>query len=271
LWKVLHPDVVLVLGDRIEPFAAACAASVGGVRLAHIHGGDRAQGVADEAMRHAISKLAQLHFPATPQSRTRLIRMGEERAFTFLVGSPAIDGLADVTPAQDGPELIVMQHPIGAAAEQEQRWMRATLRATEGFRRLVMAPNADPGAAGIRAALYAAGLPVVEHLPRDRFLAQLAGARALVGNSSAGLIEAAALRVPAVSIGPRQEGRESPGNVIACPYGATTVAAALRRALRLDRAGLRHPYGPGHAGKRIAHILATIDLASVPLRKRNTY
>src|SRR5438105_3875872 len=89
----LAPDWVVVLGDRIEPFAAAAAASIGGYALAHIHGGDRAEGIADEAMRHAISKLAHLHLPATEQSRERLVRMGERPEHIHTVGSPAIDGL----------------------------------------------------------------------------------------------------------------------------------------------------------------------------------
>jgi UDP-hydrolysing UDP-N-acetyl-D-glucosamine 2-epimerase len=271
LWARWKPDVVLLLGDRIEPLAAAAAASVGGIRVAHVHGGDRAEGVADDAMRHAISKLAHLHFPATVASRARLIRMGEDPAVIFQVGSPAVDGLGRVEPACGGPELIVMQHPLGAADDQERTWMAATLRATAGYPRLVMAPNADPGSAGIRAALRAARVPAVEHLPRERFLALLAGARALVGNSSAGLIEAAALRVPAVNIGPRQAGRETAGNVVACGYGAAAVKAALRRALQLKRAGLRQPYGGGHAGERMARVLAGIDLERVMVRKRNSY
>jgi UDP-hydrolysing UDP-N-acetyl-D-glucosamine 2-epimerase len=266
-----QPEIALVLGDRIEPLALACAASVGGYRVAHIHGGDRAEGVADEAIRHAISKLAHLHFPATAASRRRLIRMGEPPALIFPVGSPAVDGLATVAPAPDAPEVVVMQHPIGAADDQEQRWMTATLRATAGYRRLIFAPNGDPGAAGIRAALRQAGVPVVEHLPRERFLSLLAGAKAMVGNSSAGLIEAAALRIPAVNIGPRQSGRETPANVIACAYGTAPVAQALARAVRMPRARLRHPYGTGDTGGRIAHILAAIDLRRVPLRKHNTY
>ena len=223
----LNPDVVVVLGDRVEMLAAATAAAVGGRRLAHIHGGDRAEGVADEAMRHAISKLAHLHFAATAQSRRRLIRMGEDPAVVSNVGSPAIDALRLVEAAEDAPGLIVMQHPVGASDEQEERWMDATLRATAKHDRLVFAPNHDPGAAGIRQAIKHHGIKPVEHLPRGRFLALLAGARAIVGNSSAGLIEAAALRTACVNIGPRQGGREAPRCVTHCGYGVAKVREAL--------------------------------------------
>jgi UDP-hydrolysing UDP-N-acetyl-D-glucosamine 2-epimerase len=270
-FATLKPDVVLVLGDRIEALAAACAASVGGIHLAHIHGGDRACGVADEAMRHAISKLAHLHFAATANSRKRLVRMGELPAFVFNVGSPSADGLRDVEPADEGPELIVIQHPIGASDADERRWMLDTLRATDGFDRLALAPNSDPGCRGIRSALRAGRCRVVDHLPRGRFLSLLAGAKAIIGNSSAGLIEAAVLKRPCINVGPRQAGREKPASVVDCDYGQRAVRGAIRQALSLDLGRLRHPYGDGHTGERIADMLAGIDLTGVPIRKHNVY
>jgi UDP-hydrolysing UDP-N-acetyl-D-glucosamine 2-epimerase len=140
----LKPNVVLVLGDRIEALAGACAASVGGFYLAHVHGGDRAEGVADEAMRHAISKLAHLHFPATAQSRRRLLRLGESSDRVYRVGSPAIDGLHEIQAADDVPALLVMQHPVGADPADEQASMAQILAATADQSRLVMMPNHDP-------------------------------------------------------------------------------------------------------------------------------
>jgi UDP-hydrolysing UDP-N-acetyl-D-glucosamine 2-epimerase len=270
-FAAIRPDFVVVLGDRIEVLAAACAATVGGYRLAHIHGGDRAEGLADEAIRHAVSKLAQLHFPATTQSKGRLIRMGETPGLIYKVGSPAVDGLDEIEPVEDGPELIVMQHPVGDTDASEASRMRATLSATRGFRRVVMMPNLDPGGEGIRRAIRAARVKPTEHLPRERFLSLLKGAKAIAGNSSAGLIEAAVMRVPCVNIGPRQAGREKPGNVIDCDYGKESVARALRKALRLDLRRIRHPYGDGRAGRRIADTLALVKLQAVPLGKQNTY
>ncbi len=319
----LRPDVVLVLGDRIEAFAAASAASIGGHRVAHLHAGDRAEGVADEAMRHAISKLAHLHLPATAESRRRLIRMGEPPERVVTVGSPAMDGLRGVEPAPDAPPILVLQHPIGERDAQERRWMAGTLAAvrdtlptlevTSEPRALVIGPNHDPGSAGIRAAVHnllgpvprslatvangptitrATGAHVVppsprpspgargrkpdrfafiEHVPRARFLSLLAGARVLVGNSSAGLIEAAALGVPCVNVGPRQAGRQRPRHVIDCAYGRHAVRDAIARALRLDLRRLRHPYGDGRTGPRVAELLASLDLEAIPLRKHNAY
>ena len=265
------PDLVLVLGDRIEALAGALAGQVGGTLVAHIHGGDRAEGVADEAMRHAISKLAHLHFAATAQSRRRLIRMGELPEHVYNTGSPAIDALRAVAPADDAPELIVMQHPIGAADDTERQWMHATLEATAKYKRLVMSPNHDPGRAGIMRAIADHGITPIDHLPRARFLALLASARALVGNSSAGLIEAAALRTACVNLGPRQAGRQRPRTVIDADYGVTATRHALKQALALKTTTIKHPYGDGHAGQRIADLLATLALDQVPLRKRNAY
>jgi UDP-hydrolysing UDP-N-acetyl-D-glucosamine 2-epimerase len=267
----LQPDIIVVLGDRIEAFAAASAAAVGGFRLAHLHGGDRAEGVADEAMRHAISKLAHLHFPATEQSRDRLIRMGESAERVFNVGSPAIDALAEVQPDPDAPKLIVMHHPVGDSEEIEAQRMRVILQATEPYDPLVMQPNHDPGDPGIRQAIKEAGVDSKSHLPRKDFLAKLAGCQAIVGNSSAGLIEAAALRVPCVNIGQRQAGREKPDNVIEAEATADNLHAAITQAIALDRGKLTHPYGDGDTGRRIADLLATLPLNTIPLQKRNAY
>lgn len=286
VFEAMKPAVVVVLGDRIEAFAAAAAASVGGVRVAHLHGGDRAEGVADEAMRHAVTKLAHLHLPATAESRRRIIRMGEAPEHVFRVGSPAVDGLRAVRPATGGPRAIVLQHPIGDDAETERRRMAETLAATAAIGpRLVLMPNTDPGCEGVQRAIEESGLQptddgggdgqarvgLASHLPRERFLAMLKGAAVIVGNSSAGLIEAAALRTPCVNVGPRQGGRQRPANVVDCDYGRANVEAAIRRALDLDLRSNRHPYGSGRTGPAVAELFAAVDLDAIPIRKRNRY
>src|SRR5690606_28582303 len=156
----LRPDWVVVLGDRIEAFAAASAASVGGFAVAHLHGGDRAEGVADEAMRHAITKLAHLHLPATEASAERVRRMGEPDANTIVVGSPAVDGLAAIEPTGDGafaelgsPRAVVLFHPVGRTDELEEHAAHAVFEALEGVPTLALHPNLDPGRNGIMRAL----------------------------------------------------------------------------------------------------------------------
>ena len=149
--------------------------------------------------------------------------------------------------------------------------MAGLLNATRGHSRLVLAPNADPGTRGVRRALADAGITPVEHLPRAHFLAALKGARALVGNSSAGLIEAAVCGTPALNVGNRQGGRETPPSVVTCGHDAADLDAALEEVLSLDPSGLSHPYGPGDTGPRVAALLAALNPDAVPRHKRNAY
>ena len=265
----LRPDWVVVLGDRIEAFAAASAASIGGIGVAHLHGGDRAEGVADEAMRHAITKLAHLHLAATEQSAARIVRMGERPEDVMVVGSPAIDGLRDMPAMSDkdfealgSPEIVALMHPIGRSDAEERTAMDALLRGCGGARVLAMAPNHDPGRAGIVAAIAAARLRTLEHLERAKFVGLLRrvamSGGALVGNSSAGLIEAAAIdpAAPVVNVGDRQAGRERAGNVVDAVEDAGAIRDALARARAMARGPIAHPYGDGRTGERVAATLA---------------
>lgn len=282
----LRPDWVVVLGDRIEAFAAASAASVGGFALAHIHGGDRAEGVADEAMRHAITKLAHLHLAATETSADRIRRMGERPESVVVTGSPAIDGLHAIEPMDDAayaelssPRAVVLFHPIGRTDELEEHATNAVLDALDGVPTLALHPNLDPGRAGVMRALLNAPAHVrlQTHLERTRFVALLkrvAGeGGALVGNSSAGLIEAAALDCPSVDIGDRQAGRERcEALTVHAPEQPKAVRAAFDRVTASRPTDSSHPYGDGHAGPRIARALAERDPhASGLLRKRCAY
>lgn len=290
----LNPDCVVVLGDRIEALAGACAASVGGIALAHIHGGDRAEGVADEAMRHAITKLAHLHFPATRQSAERVIRMGEREDRVLVAGSPAVDGLDEVEPMSDSeaverfggvPGVMILHHPCGLGEDEERGWARAIVDGVVSCAPeapvVMLAPNHDPGRAAVMDVLCEAtrtqDWEMVDHLPRSRFVALLKlmahRGGVLVGNSSAGLIECAALGMPAVTIGPRQNGRERGPNVVdVADRDSDAVARGIGLARALDLSGRVHPYGDGDAGRRIAAWLGGSDLGSPGfVRKRNAY
>ncbi len=288
LFARLAPAWVAVLGDRIEALAAAGAAAVAGLAVAHIHGGDRAEGIADESIRHAITKLAHLHLAATRQSAERIERMGEAPERIRVVGSPALDDLGAIEPLADGPwrdlgapDTVLLLHPVGRPPEDERRGAAAALAALHAAERRVLAlhPNLDPGRDGILNALADArstGARVISHLARDRFLALLrrlaSDGGVLVGNSSGALIEGAALRLAAVNIGPRQKGRERGSNVVDADETSESIRAALRRALALDRGAITHPFGDGHAGPRIADALASMDPRAFGFtRKLNTY
>jgi UDP-hydrolysing UDP-N-acetyl-D-glucosamine 2-epimerase len=276
----LRPDAVLVLGDRIEAFAAASASAIAGVRLVHIHGGDRAEGVADESMRHATSKLAHLHLCASAGSAERLWRMGEDEARIIVAGSPALDGLEQMTALDDerftalgSPELVVLLHPTGRSCEEERVSAAMVLEACRSRGRvLCLEPNFDPGREGIMSAIAASALPSVSHLPRPEWIGLLRRIRALVGNSSAGLLEAAALRLWTVNVGSRQAGRERARNVVDVPrWSQQEIADALDRVLASSPPLAGHPFGDGTAAARAAEVLASAAFPRLTVTKRNSY
>ncbi len=293
-YEKLKPDWVVVLGDRIEAFAAASCASIAGLAVCHIHGGDRAEGIADEAMRHAVSKMAHLHCVATEQSARRLIRMGEEPKRVVVTGSPGIDGLRAVKPVDDEmmeelgfPGSVVLVHPSGRGASEDRAAAVAALSVAWGLGTtpLVLMPNADAGREEIvkvyRGVEAGGFVRVREHLPRDVFVGLLKrlarDGGVLIGNSSAGLIESAAIGLRVVNIGPRQNGRERAGNVVEIE---TVNDAAVMRVVRgLERvigSGKRlkesDRFGDGRAGERIAGLLARVDPRGAGfVVKRNAY
>lgn len=287
LFGEIDPTIVVVLGDRIEAFAAASAASVGGIRVAHIHGGDRAEGIADESMRHAITKLAHIHLAASGQSAERIARLGEPASRIHLVGSPAVDGLAACAPASDAtharlgaPDFVFLMHPVGRADDAEEREALAVLEEILARGRVAaIEPNTDPGRSGIARAIASAAsrhpdrVRVFSNLARADFIGLLRHpkVRALVGNSSAGLIECAALGVRAVNVGPRQSGRERASN--ARDVASHDRAALSRELDAIDgwRPDGSHPYLAGGASARIAEVLATCDLSIHGLAKQNTF
>jgi UDP-hydrolysing UDP-N-acetyl-D-glucosamine 2-epimerase len=283
----LAPDIVVVRGDRIEAFAAASAASIGGIRVAHIHGGDRAEGIADEAMRHAITKLSHIHLAASAQSAERIARLGEDDARIHLVGSTAVDGL-DAMAAMSGerhdelgaPDFVFLMHPVGRTdSDEEQDALRVLEALVARGRVTALAPNSDPGRDGIARAIRTMSermpdrVRALSNLRRTEFIGLLKhpSIRAIVGNSSAGLIECAALGVRAVNIGSRQGGRERADNVRDVVAGDGAALARELDALGAWRPSGSHPYLAGRASDKIAEVLGTCDLSRHCLAKRNTF
>ncbi|MDB5291886.1 MAG: putative nucleotide sugar epimerase [Phycisphaerales bacterium] len=279
LYDKLGSDVVIVVGDRVEAFAAASAAHVSDRLVAHVHGGDRALGQVDDSLRHAITKLAHIHFPATTLSARRLGKLGEDRWRIFTTGAPGLDDIR--TSVASRTELsrefpgfrprryaLLVLHPQTPDVSKEASAARLLLKTVEAcdFEHIVIVyPNTDPGADGI-ASVWAA-LPddarriVRRDISRPLFLGLMRDAAVLVGNSSAGIIEAASFGTPVVDVGARERGREHGPNVIHSPF----KEAALRKCLaRIWNSGTpirfpaRNPYGAGGTGRRIAANLARI-------------
>lgn len=287
----IKTDIVLVVGDRVEAFAAASAGHLSGLPVAHVHGGDRAAGQMDDSLRHAISKLAHIHFPATRQSAERLRKMGEDDWRIHRAGSPGLDQIraraatvqavrAAFGPVRRHKFALLVLHPIDADAELELRRARLALSAVASIpydRIVIVYPNNDPGTGGIIRAWEGVKDDRVilrRDVPRRIFLALMRDAAVLVGNSSSGIIEAASFGTPVVDIGPRQAGRERGANVINVPYQSARIKAALSRLWnegKPRRFTSGNIYGGGGAARIIASTLSRVRIDDRLLRKVIAY
>jgi GDP/UDP-N,N'-diacetylbacillosamine 2-epimerase (hydrolysing) len=292
-FAVNRPDMLIVMGDREEPMTGAIAASYHHIPIVHIGGGDHAEdGNVDNPIRHAVSKLAHLHMVTTEMSGQRLRALGEEEWRINVVGASGLDRLMAVPPMDrteldsalgvdwgGAPYVVLLYHPTitdFAAAAAHIAAVTSVLEAT-GLRVVAMAPNTDPGADGVLAGLHAFAVRcdrvrLFTFLERKVFVNLLRHARAMVGNSSAGVIEAPSLGLPAVNIGQRQRGREHADNIIFTGYDLDEITAAVQRAsgdeaFRAVAALKRTPYGDGQTSRRIAERLAETTLDARLLHK----
>lgn len=283
-----QPEAVLVLGDRAEMLAGALAAIHLNIPVVHIHGGELS-GTIDEPVRHAISKLSHYHFTATAGARDRLIRMGENPAHIHVTGAPGLDELA-LAPERTKHNLcaelgldptrriaLLIFHPVLQTAATGGAEMRAILEALRdaGSQVVCFAPNADAGNALIRAEIDQfggdEGFKIVTHLDRKDYLAWLAAADVLVGNSSSGIIEAASFGIPVINVGSRQHGRERNANTRDVNPDRNAVREALRGSFAHGRHSRENIYGDGQAGERIARLLSSLPFSRDLLLKRNAY
>ncbi len=264
----LNPDIVLVCGDRVEAFAAAAAAHLGGRLVAHVHGGDRALGQIDDALRHAISKLSHIHLCATQESKERLFAMGEDDWRIHCVGTPGLDRIVELSQKKpcDPIDALVLLHPDSSDPVEQLIRGKMLLEVIGGKSIgsvVIVYPNNDPGWQSIAGLLDTiqptANVKLAKDLPRAEFLGLLANAKVLIGNSSSGIIEAASLGTPVVNIGDRQLGRQRSENVIDVPWVRDEIESAVKKAMRSRFTG-KNVYGGGNAGERIAKILADVSL-----------
>jgi GDP/UDP-N,N'-diacetylbacillosamine 2-epimerase (hydrolysing) len=279
----LHPDIVLVLGDRYETLAAAVAAVYCGCIVAHIHGGDSAGAGLDESARHAITKLAHLHFTATQSSYERVIKMGENPAYVYQTGSPALDSIPPKLPKlnENDQYLVMIQHPVTLQEQKVSYQLCTTFDAIRrtGLKTFVFMPNADAGGLMARSVIgQQARRPqfiIINNLTRTNYLGLLKYASAIVGNSSSGIIDSTALGVPAVNIGSRQDGRERGDNVVDVPHNTAQIEQAIRRCMTPEYQAFARtcisPYGDGHASERIVQILENIVVTPELSQKKLMY
>jgi UDP-N-acetylglucosamine 2-epimerase (non-hydrolysing)/GDP/UDP-N,N'-diacetylbacillosamine 2-epimerase (hydrolysing) len=281
----IKPDLILSGFDIGANFAAAVAGAHMNIPVAHIQGGE-VTGSIDESLRHAMSKFAHLHFPATELAGRRLVRMGEDPRHVFVVGCPSLDVVLS-TPVEpkdavatayrldpDRPYVVILQHPVTTEADQAGAQMAETLAAVRALdlQGVLIYPNNDAGARQIIRQIERSAVKIVRSLPPEGFVNLIRYAAALVGNSSSGIHETASLGVPTVNIGTRQQGRERPPNVLDAGNDRAGIGEALLKALYDDEfkalvARRVNPYGDGKSAARVVHLLKTVGLDNL-IQKR---
>lgn len=286
----LRPELIVVLGDRFEALALAQTALVMGIAIAHVHGGEITEGAYDDAIRHAITKMATLHFTAAAPYRQRVIQMGEPPEHVFNVGALGLDHCTR-TPSMTlealssslgfelrAPFVLVTYHPVTVGNEDPRTGFQALLQTLDDFpdvHAVMTYPNADNGGRAIIALLesYAQNHPkrvlAIPSLGFQRYISALRNAAAVVGNSSSGVIEAPAFGLPTVNIGGRQQGRLAASSVLHCAPQRTDIQKAMATALSTSFAAhckkVINPYGQGNASGQIVRVLE--QLSEIPSKR----
>lgn len=283
-FEQLAPDIVFLLGDRFEILAAAAAALVARIPIAHAHGGEVTEGAFDESIRHAVTKMSHLHFVAAEDYRKRVIQLGENPEHVHLVGGLGLDNITRLRlldrPALEAAlgfklgtrNLLVTFHPTTLEARSSEREMvelLAALAELDDTHLIFTLPNADTGSRALIAMIdqFVAGrgnARAFASLGQVRYLSCLRHVDGVVGNSSSGLIEAPAFRIGTVNIGTRQKGRLRAASVIDCVPERRAICKALHRLysaeFRASIASATNPYGERGAAQRIIDVLATVSL-----------
>ena len=293
----LKPDFVVTVGDRFETMATTLAAAYMNIPVAHTMGGE-VSGTIDESIRHAVTKFAHVHFPASVDAKERILKLGEIPEDVYMVGCPRIDLVSDILSKDkstsdlkddlfssgvgdvidlDKPFILVSQHPVTTEYGEGELQIRATLEAVSesGLPAIVLWPNADAGSDDISRGIRkyreqgnAKNMHFFKNLPIDVYVRLMKRTACILGNSSSGLRDGAFIGTPCVNIGSRQTTRERGANVIEVPAQKAEILNALQVQIAHGAYPCDTRYGDGNAGRRIAEILAT---KNVNVQKRITY
>ena len=291
VFEELKPDLIVLLGDRFEIFSAASAAMVSQIPIAHLHGGESTEGLIDEAIRHSITKMAQLHFVAAEEYRARVIQLGENPERVFRVGGFGVDVINSVKRlTRDELEhflgcklfetnLLVTFHPVTldtASSEYQFNELLTALRPLKDTRLLFTRPNADTE--GHRLALLLnqfvkenQNAVAFNSLGQLAYISAIALVDGVVGNSSSGLIEVPSFKKATINVGDRQRGRLQARSVIQCEPNTTSISSALARmyskSFQDSLKTVVNPYGVGGATAQTLAILEAIPLDGIIKKK----
>lgn len=281
----LKPDVVVVIADRFECLPIAMAAAYMNIPVAHVEGGE-VSGSIDESIRHAITKLAHVHFPASREAAERIQRMGEAPETIFPVGGTSMDaireldldnlepvrkyqrdyGMGPMIDLVPGKYLVLIQHPVTTEYEENLAHIEQTIQSLEilDLPTVWILPNMDAGSDGINKAIrkfrennQPQNIHFFKSLPIEYYGPLLKNAACILGNSSSGIRESAFLGTPSVNIGSRQHGRQRGHNVVDVDYVANDIVAAVRRQVSHGRYPADHVYGDGFASQKIVQVLSS--------------
>jgi len=287
----LKPDLVLLTVDRVETLAAAVAVSLMNFPIAHIQGGE-VTGTIDESIRHAVTKMSHIHFPATKDAAERIIKMGEDPEMVFQVGCPYIDIINSIEKkskeelsleygfSTNKPLIIFTQHPVTTEYGSSSSQIKITLDALKLFPEcqiIAFSSNTDAGGQEIISAVRnEKNFIHISNMVSSDFLSLMDCADVMVGNSSAAIREAPSFHLPAVNIGTRQQGRLRAENVIDVEHDEEQIINAINKALynkifieKVNKS--KNPYGDGKSAKRIVDILDSIPINKQLVQKRIAY
>jgi UDP-hydrolysing UDP-N-acetyl-D-glucosamine 2-epimerase len=292
----LQPEVVITIGDRFETISTAVAAAYMNIPLAHTMGGE-VTGTIDESIRHAITKFAHIHFPASQEAAERIRKLGEDPNYIFQVGCPRVDIVRQTleSPAQDiqseltqsgvgaeidigKPFILVSQHPVTTEYGSARKEMFETLSALKdiGLQAVVLWPNSDAGSEDIakeirrwRENKIYEKMRFYKNFPAETYIQLMNKTACLVGNSSSGLREGGFIGTPVVNVGTRQLGRERGQNVLDSTPEASRIRAAIEQQLTVGKYEKSEKYGDGHAGQKISQVLSSLEF--VPVQKKISF
>lgn len=255
----LKPDIMYLHGDRHELMAPAIAAAYQNLGIAHGEGGD-VTGTIDEKVRHAITKLADIHFPVTELSAKRIIAMGEYPDMVHMVGSTALDSLVgiDLTNNRTEPYLVILHHPNTTRQEDVGELIKAV-----GYFKMPKVwvnPNVDPGSKAMLKLIHKQDVEFVKNLPPEEYVRLIANCVCLIGNTSSGIKEGAFLGTPYVCVGARQEGREHGNNVVFAECRKRDIIKQVCHQIDHGKYPRDYRFGDGTAGKKVAAILSRIEV-----------
>ena len=291
----LKPDILLILGDRYETFVAATCAMMMNVPIAHMNGGESTEGAIDEQIRHAITKMAHIHFPGAQFYKDRIIKMGEEAWRVFNVGQAGVENIKrlklyskqeiekQLSIEFNKKIFLITFHPVTLESENVETQIDSLLSALKDFdaKFIFTYPNADFGSKTIIDKINTfvqrnKHAYVFSSLGQRRYLSLLNYADIMIGNSSSGIIESSTFKLPVVNIGNRQKGRLRSNNIIDTGYSKKEIVAGINKALfdekfKLALNDIENIYGDGTTSHQVTQILKTIDIGKKLLEKKLTY